>query len=167
MCSAEPGRFAEVTSYSIRKAIEDDAAAILACLQAAFEPFRTQYTLTGYADTVLSPETIRRRMQTMVILVAECSGAVAGTIGCAAVGNGEGHLRGMAVLPDQQGSGLAEALLHAAEGELRSLGCTRVTLDTTEPLRRAIRFYERNGYRSTGRVEDFFGMALYEYAKEL
>ena len=32
---------------------------------------------------------------------------------------------------------------------------------------RAIRFYERHGYRPTGRVSDFFGMELIEYAKEL
>jgi ribosomal protein S18 acetylase RimI-like enzyme len=42
-----------------------------------------------------------------------------------------------------------------------------VTLDTTRPLQRAIRFYERHGYRQTGRVSDFYGMELIEYAKEL
>lgn len=94
-------------------------------------------------------------------------GEVVGTIGCASLVNHEGHLRGMAVLPDRQGSGLAGQLLERAESELRDLGCTRVTLDTTEPLKRAVRFYERHGYRATGRVTNFFGMPLYEYAKEL
>jgi hypothetical protein len=42
-----------------------------------------------------------------------------------------------------------------------------VTLDTTWPLQRAIRFYERQGYAATGRETDFFGMPLYEYAKPL
>jgi len=42
-----------------------------------------------------------------------------------------------------------------------------VTLDTTRPLERAIRFYERCGYRATGVVRDFFGMPLFEYAKDL
>ena len=35
------------------------------------------------------------------------------------------------------------------------------------PLQRAIRFYERNGYRPSGRVADFFGMPLFEYVKPL
>jgi hypothetical protein len=42
-----------------------------------------------------------------------------------------------------------------------------VSLDTTEPLRRAMRFYERNGYQRSGKVTDFFGMTLIEYIKEL
>jgi len=42
-----------------------------------------------------------------------------------------------------------------------------VTLDTTAPLAHAIHFYEINGYSATGRIGDFFGMPLYEYAKPL
>jgi hypothetical protein len=42
-----------------------------------------------------------------------------------------------------------------------------VTLDTTAPLVRAIRFYERNGYARSGAVSNFYGMQLYEYRKVL
>jgi hypothetical protein len=42
-----------------------------------------------------------------------------------------------------------------------------VSLDTTEPLERATQFYEAQGFRRTGRVSDFFGMPLHEYAKAL
>ena len=73
----------------------------------------------------------------------------------------------MAVLPAHAGTGVAEQLLTAAERALRERGCVRVSLDTTEPLRRAIRFYEKHGYRPSGRVSDFFGMPLVEYVKEL
>lgn len=79
----------------------------------------------------------------------------------------EGHLRGVAVSPEWQGSGVATALLRAAENELRTNGCTFVTLDTTAPLKRATRFYEKHGFSASGRVSDFFGMPLYEYAKPL
>jgi GNAT superfamily N-acetyltransferase len=73
----------------------------------------------------------------------------------------------MAVLPDWQGSGVASALLQAAEVEMRNQGCERVTLDTTQPLARAMRFYARHGFRLSGRVSDFFGMPLYEWVKFL
>jgi ribosomal protein S18 acetylase RimI-like enzyme len=73
----------------------------------------------------------------------------------------------MAILPDWQGMGLADSLLKCAESELRGHGCKQVTLDTTAPLLRAVRFYEKNGYRATGTITDFFGMPLYEYAKPL
>jgi GNAT superfamily N-acetyltransferase len=73
----------------------------------------------------------------------------------------------MAVLPTWQGAGVAALLLDAAERELRDQRCSLVALDTTEPLRRATRFYEKHGYRASGRVSDFFGMPLFEYVKDL
>jgi ribosomal protein S18 acetylase RimI-like enzyme len=145
-----------------------DIPAIVACLTAAFEPFRASYSPAGFDDTVLDHETARRRLEDMTVLVAEDdASAVVGTIGYQAAAGGEGHLRGMAVLPALVGQGVADQLLAAAESGLRAAGCTRITLDTTAPLTRAIRFYERHGYRATGRVGDFFGMALYEYAKDI
>jgi hypothetical protein len=32
---------------------------------------------------------------------------------------------------------------------------------------RAVRFYEKNGHRTSGKVRDFFGMPLFEYTKAL
>ena len=162
MCSPKVNK----ENVSIGCATENDCTGILECLAAAFEPYRGEYTPGGYLDTVLAADTVRTRMEQMMVLVAkDAGGRVVGTIACQAVGEGEGHLRGMAVLPDWSGSGIAQRLLVAAEDELQKAGCQRVTLDTTEPLKRAIRFYEKNGYRATGRVQDFFGMPLYEYSK--
>jgi putative acetyltransferase len=73
----------------------------------------------------------------------------------------------MAVLPAWQGRGVADQLLAAVEEELRARGCTRITLDTTDPLRRAVRFYERHGFRPSGKVGDYFGMPLHEHVKRL
>ena len=155
-------------SISIRKATPDDAPGILECLRLAFEPYRESYTPSAFDDTVMSPSTIRHRLTGMSVFVAVTeAGQIAGTIGCTAVGDGEGHIRGMAVHPACAGTGLARSLLEAVEADLGERGCTRVTLDTTRPLERAIRFYVRNGFQSTGAVRDFFGMPLFEYAKDL
>jgi hypothetical protein len=54
-----------------------------------------------------------------------------------------------------------------AESELQQRKCTRVTLDTTEQLLRAMRFCEKHGYRRSGKTKDFFGMPLIEYQKTL
>lgn len=102
----------------------------------------------------------------MLVLVAVADGRIVGTLGGAAHGS-EGHLRGMAVLPEWQGRGVATALLAAIEVALEREGCTAATLDTTEPLECAVRFYTRNGYSPTGRVSEFFRMQLYEYSKKL
>ena len=153
--------------FSIRRATVADSDGILKCLHAAFEPFQTSYTPGAYADTVLEKCTLNRRLEDMTVFIAVFESHVIGTIACKMVDGEEGHLRGMAVLPDWQGKQAAQLLLDRAEFELREAGCKRITLDTTAPLQRAVRFYERNGFRKTGRITDFFGMPLFEYDKKL
>ncbi len=150
----------------IRSADDADAVAILRCLAAAFTPYRGQYTPTAFADTVLCHETLQRRLQQMHVLVATVGGNVVGTVaGVCSVE--EGHLRGMAVLPEWRGQSVATKLLAAIEGLLRGEECKRITLDTTMPLAAAMRFYEKNGYHRSGKIADFFGMPLLEYEKQL
>lgn len=158
------------SSLVMRHARQDDVASVLECLAQAFEPYRESYTPEGFADTVLTRETLLQRMDSMTILVAVSAagqGEIIGTIGCGVVNSHEGHLRGMAVAPEWQGSGVAEQLLKSAEAELRSHQCSRITLDTTLPLKKAMRFYEKQGYRRSGKKQDFFGMPLVEYVKEI
>lgn len=134
----------------------------------SFAMYQDAYTPAAYQDTVLTRDTIDQRLVEMSVFVAATeAGEIVGTIGCKVAGNGEGHLRGMAVRPSWQGSGLSEQLLGRAESELRGLKCSRVSLDTTAPLNRAVRFYEKNGFRFSGKVGDFFGMPLFEYVKAL
>ena len=104
----------------------------------------------AFEDTVMSPSTIWHRLTDMsVFVVVTEAGDIRGTIGCKAVGDGGGHIRGMAVHPACAGTGLARLLLEAVEAELGQRGCIRVTLDTTRPLERASRFYVRNGFQPT------------------
>jgi len=153
--------------FTIREAGLNDAEAVSACLRAAFESYRAAYTPGAFADTVPTPSEIAVRFETMKIFVAVgTSTEVLGTISCS-THDSEGHLRGMAVLPEFHGLAIAAQLIATAEAELKTHGCTRVTLDTTAPLRRAIRFYERQGYSRSGRLSDYFGMELIEFAKPL
>jgi GNAT superfamily N-acetyltransferase len=145
-----------------------DVPGILDCLGEAFEDYRMLYTQGAYLDTVLTEETLQQRLTKMLVYVAAGpSKEIAGTIACNVVNSEEGHIRGMAVLPKWRGTGLAARLLGFAESELLIRKCARVTLDTTEPLRRALRFYEKQGYRRSGKTADFFGMRLIEYHKAL
>lgn len=153
-------------SFVIRRATEGDTPAILECLRAAFEPYRLSYTPEAFHDTVPTYEALRDRLTSMIVLVAvESTAALVGTVAGTRLDTSEGHLRGMAVTPVWQGSGVADELLGAIEAELRSLGCGRITVDTTEPLHKAIQFYRSHGYEPSGRVSDFFGMPLHEYVK--
>jgi N-acetylglutamate synthase-like GNAT family acetyltransferase len=154
------------SAISVRKATSEDALGILACLREAFEDYRELYTPDAFLDTVLTPEMLQERLKQMTLFVAVDAGnQVVGTIACSVISAGEGHLRGMAVLPSMRGAGIAAQLLCCAEAELRQRNCSRITLDTTEPLERAMHFYEKHGYCRSGRVSDFFGMPLMEYQK--
>ena len=153
---------------SIRRATIADTTGILACLAAAFEPYRGSYTPTAFADTVLTASTLARRFQEMTVFVAtQESGRIVGTIACGIVNPDEGHIRGMAVLPEWHGTGVAARLLAHAESHFRERNCGRISLDTTSPLKRAIRFYERFGFCKSAKNQDFFGMPLFEYVKTI
>jgi len=162
--------------FVVRKANPSDGPGILECLRSAFEPFRAEYTAEAFEDTTLTPDSLAQRFATMQVFVAEAAhsrkvaetvGRIVGTVASSVSNPEEGHLRGMAVNPAWQGSGVASALLRAAEVALAERGCLRVTLDTTQVLSRAKRFYESNGYRLSGTVTDFFGMPLHEFVKEM
>jgi N-acetylglutamate synthase-like GNAT family acetyltransferase len=154
--------------FAIRAARHQDCAGILECLGLAFAPYREAYTPEAFRDTVLTPETVLNRMAQMSIFVATAeSGEVVGTIACKVLDGARGHLRGMAVRPEWHGSGLSAALLKRAEEELRNSGCKTVTLNTTEPLKRASHFYEKHGFRATSRLGSLYGMTLFEYSKSI
>jgi ribosomal protein S18 acetylase RimI-like enzyme len=152
---------------TIRRAQVEEVESIVECLESAFEPFRSQYTRDAFRDTVLSSEAIRERMVHMTVYVAIATEReVVGTVASALEGEDCQH-RCMAVRPAWQGRRIADQLLLVAENDLITAGCVRITLDTTVPLQRAIRFYQRNGFVPSGRITDFFGMPLYEYVKPL
>lgn len=156
-----------VSDPKIRQAHEEDTDAVLDCLLAAFAPYREQYTPAGFADTVLDRSTLRARMRVMHVLVAVRNREIVGTVAGEVRESGEGHLRGMAVLPQCKGTGVAHQLLIAIEAWLQAQGCTRITLDTTLPLQAAMKFYTKHGYSHSEHTSDFFGMPLLEYSRQL
>jgi ribosomal protein S18 acetylase RimI-like enzyme len=157
-----------IGAIMIHKATVRDANGILDCLRSAFEPYKRYYSAVAFEDTVLTPESVFRRLDEMVIFVAlDHSSMVVGTVACNVIAEAEGHLRGMAVRPECQARGIADQLLARAEAELVQRKCSWISLDTTEPLQRAMRFYEKHGFRRSGKVGDFFGMPLIEYVKVL
>jgi N-acetylglutamate synthase-like GNAT family acetyltransferase len=108
------------TRVTIRRAELKDIPGVIDCLAAAFEPYRQSYTPDGFRDTVLTAEDAQRRLKEMTILIAEHgSSSIIGSLSYQVFDSCEGHLRGMAVIPEFQGKGVAERMLWAAEADLR------------------------------------------------
>ena len=144
-------------SFTIRKADAADSQGILECFREAFGAYRSLYTPGAFRDTVVGPEDLENRMATMSVFVATSSaGEVVGTVACNVVAPREGHIRGMAVCPAWHGEGVTGKLITSVETELRSRGCAWISLDAAFPLERAMRFYEKQGFRRSGRIGDFW-----------
>jgi len=154
--------------FKIRKAKKEDSQGIYNVLKTAFEKYKSYYTAEGYADTILSLKGVIKRLKKMNLYVAVLFDLkIVGTIGWSKISNEEAHIRGMAVHPDFQGTGIAKELLKMAERDIKRTRFSYITLDTTKVLKRAQRFYEKNGYRRTEEKNEFFGMELYQFCKKL
>jgi putative acetyltransferase len=78
------------------------------------------------------------------------------------------YIRGMAVLPHARGQNVGELLLQHVEDFAHGQGFRRLFLSTTPFLSRAIRLYERMGFRRIDEgPHDLFGTPLFTMEKEL
>lgn len=155
--------------YIIRKAQPKDAKGIYEVVLAAFEDFRHFYSQEGFANTVMSEKAALERIKEMKIYVAiDQNGEIIGTIGWKKVSAKEGHIRGMAVHPKWQGKNSpAASLMQIVESDALFQGCTFLSLDTTEILKRAQNFYKKLGFKETGKTDNFFGSTIYEFKKKI
>jgi GNAT superfamily N-acetyltransferase len=103
------------------------------------------------------PEAAWRAMtRTAAIFVATASGTAVGVVaGLPRESAGERGLGSMWVAPSWRGRGLAATLAAAVIAWARSEGCTRIGLWVAAGSPRARRFYQRQGFRPTGRTRPF------------
>jgi GNAT superfamily N-acetyltransferase len=151
----------------VRTAAPEDAALIVSVLLEAFIEYRDSYTPEAFAATTLECGEVLSRMKEGPVWVATLGGEVVGTV--AAVARGEElYIRGMAVLPQDRGRRIGELLLREIEDYASTQGYVRLTLSTTPFLHRAIRLYERFGFRrDEAGPHDLMGAPLFTMAKSV
>ncbi len=81
------------------------------------------------------------------VFVARLDDTVIGCIGIMPVTPGVYELVKMAVSPDHQGHGTGRRLITAALDRARTLGATRVVLESNSTLASAVHLYETSGFR--------------------
>jgi ribosomal protein S18 acetylase RimI-like enzyme len=94
--------------------------------------------------------------QSGTILIAEQDGRFLGLVACLVVqddavqetadSNVHGYITDIYVVPDARGSGLAQALLRAAEDHLAPTGVSRLRINVLAANARACRAYEKHGF---------------------
>jgi putative acetyltransferase len=154
-------------NIQIRAAVPDDAASIASVLHESFIEYQSQYTSEGFAATTPAPDQTRVRMSEGKVWVALLDGRIVGTV--AVVAKGESlYIRGMAILPAARGARIGERLLKEIESFAIEHHYRRLFLSTTPFLSRAIRLYEKFGFRRNAEgPHDLFGTPLMTMEKIL
>jgi GNAT superfamily N-acetyltransferase len=102
--------------------------------------------------------------------VGEAGGAIAGMVATRPLGEGAWEICKMYVARAQRGTGLAQALLDAAERHARDASGTTMKLWSDTRFERAHRFYEKHSYVRAGPIRalnDVSNSIEFAYAKPL
>lgn len=154
------------TTHTFREATEDDAGAISALIGSTWAKFFaysvSESDLETYLNETVSKSQIAREIadEQKRFLVAVEKSSPSQIIGVAQLNLNTSddcltlsspiELNRLYIRPDQQGSGLAPALLDYAERISRGLGREGMWLGVWEDNARGIRFYEKMGFKRRG-----------------
>jgi GNAT superfamily N-acetyltransferase len=127
----------------IQPANETNVAEIVSVVNDAF-----QVESDFRAGDRTSADEVAQLMNEGQFLIATRDQQVAGAV-FVRVNGSTGHFAMLAVRPSLQRLGLGHALIEAAEGYCRSLGCTRMTLTTGSVRRELLERYSKQGYTIT------------------
>ena len=152
---------------ALRHAGAADAEALAVVLARAFASYAPRYTPEALAATTPPPAVLRARLAEGPVWIAERGAEILGTVGAVLSESGV-YVRSMAVVPEAAGQGLGRKLLAAVEDFATEAGAARLFLSTTPFLDRAIRLYERAGFRRTAAgPHDLHGTPIFTMEKWL
>jgi ribosomal-protein-alanine N-acetyltransferase len=77
------------------------------------------------------------------------------------------YLQSMAVHPGVQRKGIGMIILEAIEKHAKEMGFAELSLECYEPLTKAIKIYEKFGFRRTGRRRPYYGITIFEMKKSI
>lgn len=141
----------------LRIARDEDVEALRRLLDTAWRSTYGAILDAGQLDemarTALDPGTLRARLSApdAIALVAESDGVILGHL-AARAGPASAHVDRLYVAGESQGRGVGAALLAALQARIGA--ATTVTLHVEASNRRALAFYERQGFRQIGRARE-------------
>lgn len=130
----------------LRRAEPRDAAALTACIAAAYSVYAGRVR-----DLPPVSEGVAEEIGANLVWVAEVGGRIAGGI-MLVPRDGFLQLANVAVAPESAGQGIGRALIALAEAECRKLGLTEMRLTTHVDMPGNVRRYERLGWVETART---------------
>jgi putative acetyltransferase len=133
--------------FDLRPVSAGDVPAVVALVREVLAEFGLRFGVGAQTDDELSrlPGAYVDRGGAFWVAI-DGGGAIAGTCGLFPVEPGTFELRKMYLRPDARGHGLGKRLLDVSTAWAREHGGSRMVLDTTEQMTRAIEFYESQGF---------------------
>jgi putative acetyltransferase len=140
----------QISPCTIRRLQQADVHAVLEIVRSV----RTEYGLAARVEDVLEDsdyalfETYRRRRTAYFVALDE--GEIVGGAGIAPLANGNWltcELQRMYLRPQKRGTGIGQMLFDECIAAAQSLGFAHCYAETISPMKTALAFYERNGFR--------------------
>jgi putative acetyltransferase len=134
----------------IRGGDDADAVAAAAVVRQVLHEHGLAFDPHGLDADILAPGARYNAGGGAFFVAVDGTDRVVGTAGLLRTGPTSGEVRKMFLLPEARGQGVGRALLDAVLGAARARGLERLTLTTRSRYGRAIRLYERAGFRPAG-----------------
>jgi GNAT superfamily N-acetyltransferase len=135
-------------SFHVRPVLRADVPSVVGIVRETLAEFGLQFGHGSATDDAVQdlPRSYEDLGGAFWVAVDDDAGEILGTCGVAPVAKGVFELRKMYLRPAARGAGVGRKLLDACVDWTRAHGGSRLVLDTTEAMTRAIAFYERNGF---------------------
>jgi ribosomal protein S18 acetylase RimI-like enzyme len=137
--------------YEIRRLQPDDWAVLRDIRFSALADTPDAFASTLEAEAQYDEPSWRGWMASYAFFAAWDGSKPAGLVGGTGQADGGWHVVSMWVSPQARGAGLAERLIDAVARHARARNAPALTLWVTDGNDRARAFYQRAGFRSTGR----------------
>ncbi|MEU6985249.1 GNAT family N-acetyltransferase [Streptomyces sp. NPDC046324] len=151
----------DIDRIAYRDAVEDDVAALVPLVESAYRGDSSRAGWTTEADILQGQRTDEEGVRAVIttpgsrLMVVERDAEIVAC--CQLEHRGEAAYFGMfAVRPELQGAGLGRRIIEEAERRVREIwGVSEMHMTVISVREELIAWYERRGYRRTGRMTPF------------
>lgn len=142
-------------AFVIRKAIQEDAAAIREIMQESFKKYieeaKLEGTLEALEETV---EDIEKDILTKEVFIALVDDIPVGTVRVQIFDDGSAYISRFGVKLDYHNAGIGKALMNLVDKHLKSRNIKRAYLHTASTYKELVRFYYDRGFYVDSTTKD-------------